>query len=111
MNFEYLQTIRKESSIDITDPGNAFIQAFNDAGEEYFLVTKTELGFVTVKVFGPFEDNKQCSNFSYYTYIMEYNEKRLYKVIDDFLNGRNAKTQVFEVTKDLIDERLDSVIL
>lgn len=111
MNFEYLETIRKESSIDITDPGNAMIQAFDDSGDEFFLTTKTELGFVTVKIFGPFDEGKQAANFSYYTYVMEYKEKQLYKAIDDFLNGRTPKTQVFETEAEVIRERLDSVVL
>ena len=53
MEFEYLHQIVVGDTIDIDDIGNCAINAFNDAGEEYYLVVKTVLGWTEIFEFGP----------------------------------------------------------
>ena len=111
MNFEYLQTIRKEASIDIEQPGNTNLQGFTDDGLVYYLQLYTYLGFTKVKTFGPFKDDKPDTYFCYLTYEVEYNEKKIKKVINDFLNGKTPKTQVFEIESEMIYNILSNLNL
>lgn len=112
MTFEYLETIKRDASIEIDTPGQTNIQGFTDEGDQYFLSIKTKMGFTTVKQFGPYdEEGKPQEVFSYSRFELEYNEKKVKKIIQDYLTGRVPKTQVFEVDDQLINEILENTRL
>lgn len=115
MRFDYNYQEQPLSSIDVEDIGNVCLHALNDIGDEYFICTKTYLGWTKVIQFGPTKD----ISFPLYSSVIynnfEYNENRLFKLVEQFLNknGRNI-TQVFEVDyqdmKDAIDKFCKDVI-
>ena len=97
MFFQYLKTETYTDSVDIEDIGNCSIVANNDSAEEWFLNIKTKLGWSECVVFGPLsiDDDNLGYNFYYLCNKFEYNEKRLYKTINDFIN--NSKKQITQI--------------
>lgn len=99
-NFDYLKTITEvaNANIEIESVGNCCIQALNDLGFEWFLIIKTELGWSYIQTFGPFNVEKPdyfTSGFNFNFYTLEYNEKKLCKIIDNFINDeKKIITQV-----------------
>lgn len=108
MNFEYMRTESYLDSIDIEDIGNCFINVINDSAEEWYMRIDTSLGFTNVTTFGPMVvDSDDISNvYSYNNFCMEYNEKKIYKVIRDFINNpKRDITQVMEVDEEFFKSR------
>ena len=109
MNFSYLFVEQSQDSIDIENIGQVCLSVFNDEGAEYYLKIKTEYGWSKILQFGPIKsDFKELESGLYLSYSnIEYNEKRLYKIIDDFLNNDKRKvTQAFEISEDDFEEKL-----
>ena len=101
-------------SIDIDDIGNCCIQAFNDYGLEWILKIETKLGWSTTKIFGPFEvnNNSMSDSFMYAKSACEFNHKKIYKKIDDFINDSKKEiTQVFLIEDDIYLEKLNNIVL
>lgn len=103
MNFEYYITKQVNGDIEIEDTGNCAIQAFNDKGEEYYLIIDTSLGTTRVFQYGPavpdFDLLPKSVNCSFKR--IEYSDYKVHKVIDDFLNnGYAGITQAFLIDKE-----------
>lgn len=114
MVFEYLKTEQFMDSIDIDDTGNCYLQAYNDEGFEWLLSIETDLGFSKIKEVGPFilDSNVLHSNFYYYQNYFEFKEKKINKVINDFINNpRKQITQIFIIDKETFNDKLSHVIL
>lgn len=94
MFFQYLKTETYMDSIDLEDIGNCCLVINNDECEEWYLKIKTSLGWSECIIFGPLtiDDDGLGYNFYYSYNKFEYNEKRLYKTINDFIN--NPKKQI-----------------
>ena len=114
MLFNYVRTLNYMDSIDIDDIGNCCIQAFNDYGLEWILKIETRLGWSTTKIFGPFEvnNNSMSDSFMYAKSACEFNHKKIYKKIDDFINDSKKEiTQVFLIEDDIYLEKLNNIVL
>lgn len=114
MLFKYLKTEAYMDSIDIDDIGNCFLQIYNDEGKEWLMSVKTKLGWTIVKTFGPFilDSNTMDSNFSYFKKELEFKEKKLYNIIDDFINNPHKQiTQIFIIDEDIFNDKLSSIKL
>lgn len=114
MLFNYVRTLNYMDSIDIDDIGNCCIQAFNDYGLEWILKIETKLGWSTTKIFGPFEvnNNSMSDSFMYAKSACEFNHKKIYKKIDDFINDSKKEiTQVFLIEDDIYLEKLNNIVL
>lgn len=119
MNIEYMIQVTAGDSIDIDDIGNCCIKAYNDSGEEYYLYTKTYLGWVDIIQYGPatpdFEQLPKIVSYSYQR--IEYDTRKLERIISTFLNNKysgitqaslcdvneikeNIKNFIMEITKD-----------
>ena len=89
MFFEYLKTTQYQDSIDIESIGNCCLQTINDEADSWVLLITTELGYTTVIQAGPI--NLDFDEVSQNVYILkqsfEYNEKRIYKLISEFINN------------------------
>lgn len=112
MNFNYLKTETYNDSIDIEHIGNCTIVVNNDEAEEWYIDIHTDYGWSKVRQFGPLDiDKGEVGN--YFSFILngfEYNEKRLYKVINDFLNNpKHAITQVEEISREDFENRLNAL--
>lgn len=93
MTFEYMARIVVDATIDVDDIGNFAIRANNDECEEYYIAVKTVLGWTEIVVFGPIvPDIEQLPKSSSCTYNrFEFNEFKITKAVDKFLNNQYAK--------------------
>lgn len=113
MDFQYLKTETYMDSIDIEDPGNCYITVMNDDAKEWYLRTSTSLGWCDMQVFGPLtvDDDSLGYSFSLRYNRFEYNGKKVYKLINDFINDpKKTVTQAFVIEQDDYDNRLGDVI-
>ena len=99
MNFDYLVTRVVGAQIDIEDIGNVSIRGYADMGNEYYLVIKTDLGWVEVFEYGPIEpDLQELPKSVKYPYDrFESSEYKLEKSIDKFLNNPNSMITIAEI--------------
>ena len=112
INIEYFYQEMPTDSIELESAGNTYLQANNDSGDEWYLGIKTDLGWTTVKQYGPLTIDMDNIGYSFnYNYSkFEYNEKKLYKIIYDFLNDkRRLITQAQEIDADTFQERLENL--
>ena len=103
MNFPYLYVQQNLDSIDIEDFGNVTLQLNNDIGNAWYIIINTSLGWTTVQTFGPIElgNNIIPYHFQYNYDLEEYNDIKLIKRIDKFINDpKKMITQIFFVDKD-----------
>ncbi len=105
MTFDYLERVVVEGQIDIPNIGQCAILTRNDLGEEWYLIIKTELGWTEVIEYGPAHVDFQLLPTSVrQTYDrFEYNEGKLERIINKFLNepkrliSQAEETSVFNI--------------
>lgn len=112
MFFEYLKTTQYQDSIDIDSIGNCYLQTINDEADSWVLLINTELGSTTIIQAGPI--NLDFDEVSKNVYILkqsfEYNEKKLYKIISEFINNpKRTITCVEIIDKDFAKNILDKI--
>lgn len=108
-SFEYLKVVSALDSITVENVGNVLLKAVNDHELEWFLCITSDLGFTTVKEFGPWfrDSNIARKAFNYNIETKEYNEKYLCKRISNFLNDNKREiTQVFEIDEEEFYDKL-----
>ena len=116
MQFEYLYEVKATGSIEIDDIGNVALEAINTTlYQEYFLITKTELGVTKVIEYGPtYIEELRDTNppFINYTYIeFQYNTSKLKGIIEKFLtNPRRVISQVNIVDIDYAKENIINLV-
>ena len=107
MNYQYLAQITTTADIEIGNIGNTCIQAFNDVADEYYLYLHTDLGRTTIIEYGPIvADMEELPDFCICNYsVIDYNEKKIDKIIDKFLNNPTRKiTQAQEISAEHFKE-------
>lgn len=101
MTFDYFKVTSVYGQLEIEDPGNCAIKALNDDGEEYYLIIDTTLGSSRIFTYGPcvpdLDQLPKSVNCHFLRII--YNNRKINKVIDDFLNDRFAKITSAEVVE------------
>ena len=99
MQFEYLQQITAQESIDIDDIGNTAIQCWSNYGETKVLIIKTMDGITEIIEFGPVNtDINELPDKVIYNYQrFEFNQGKIIKIINKFINDEIV-SQVREVT-------------
>ena len=102
MNFDYLVTRVVGAQLDVEDIGNVAIRGYADMGTEYYLVIKTDLGWVEVFEYGPIvSDIYELPKSVKYSYDrFEYSEYKLEKRIDKFLNNPSYGITIAEIIDD-----------
>lgn len=102
MEIEYYYVKQVNASIDIEDVGNCCLVARNDIGMAYYVYTKTDMGTTQMLTAGPvYEgDDEVFPDFVDVQYTsMQYNMKKIGKLIEKFVNNPKAGiTQVEEIT-------------
>lgn len=114
MLFNYLKTETYMDSIDIPDVGNCCLQAYNDDGNEWMMSVDTKLGWTKIKMIGPFilESDKMDNNFYYSKNEFEFSDKKLFKIINEFINNPKKQiTQIFLIDKDVFNDKLSKIKL
>ena len=115
MQFEYLQTITAQESIDIDDIGSVCLQCFTPYGETKVLIIRTIDGITEIIEFGYVNiDVKELPDFVNYTYNrMEFSQSKISKIITKFINDKQV-SQVLEVTfteaKNVIKNLVDYIM-
>ena len=88
MVFDYLSRIVVDASIDIEDICNCCIQAFNDAGEKYYLNIFTDWGVTEIFEYGPvLLSDEPRKSITWKFNRFDTDNKKIAKRIDDFLNN------------------------
>lgn len=103
MFFEYLKTSQYQDSIEIEDIGNCILMSLNDVADCWVLFISTKLGYCFVVQAGPV--NLDFDEVSQNVYLsknsFEYNEKRIHKIIHEFINNpKRTITSVQEIQED-----------
>ena len=98
--FDYLERVVVEGQLQVDDIGNCVLRARNDLGEEFYLFTRSEMGWVEVIEYGPclpdLEILPMAVNLKYVRY--EYSALKLERMIDKFLNdAKKLITQADEI--------------
>ena len=109
MNFPYMYVQDNLDSIDIEDIGNVSLQLINDLGQCWYMLVSTSLGWTTIKTFGPMSltDDILLYHFQLNYDLEEYNDSKLIKKIDKFINDpKKLITQIFFVDKNESIEKL-----
>ena len=103
MRFDYSQQLQYTADIEIEDVGNVCIKGIDQTLSEYYLVVKTDDGITQVVEYGPRYIDLQISpNKVWYDYYkFEYSDRKVNKVIDNFLN--NTKYCIFQAEEVPID--------
>ena len=110
MTFEYLQRVIVDGQLDVDNIGDCVIQSNNDFGEEYYLIIKTELGWSEILEYGPCVPDLQLLPVNYqinYSRI-EYNQMKLERIIDKFLN--NAKRGITQAKITSLEDIYDNLV-
>lgn len=89
MTFEYLQRVVVDGQLDVENIGQCVLQANNDLAEEFYLIIKTELGWTEVLEYGPCLPDLLLlhSDYSIKYNKFEYNQTKIERIIDKFLNN------------------------
>ena len=107
-HFEYGKSVSYLDSIEIENIGDCCIQAFNDMGEEYYLIVETRYGQTKVLEYGPFLGGA-IPDFCYEKYSQfQYSENKIEKIIDKFLSSHEL-TQAVEIDMEDIENNLVDV--
>lgn len=114
--YEFNCTVVVGATLDIENTGNCAIVAHNDLHQTFVLIIKSDLGFTQTVEFGPSinDDGDVPSKIvSHYTRF-EYNEYKIDKLVDNFLNNKyNNITQAevvdFETAKQYIRNLSDLI--
>lgn len=102
MEFEYFYETTINASIDIDNINNCAISAFNDFGDEYIIVFKTNLGQTRMFEFGPiYPEAKESVREAFEIIYIKFDtdDKKIKKYINNFLNNsRRYITQALEIS-------------
>lgn len=103
MQFDYMYTMTAEDSIEIEDIGNFCLSVTNDLYLEWIMMCTTTYGITTYLQAGPFRiDFDELDDRVVYVFQrMEYNQGKLCKLIDSFINDDKKRvTQVSLISED-----------
>ena len=95
MKFDFYYQEQPTESLDIDDMGNVALVASDVSGIEYYLVIQSELGLTKTIYYGPSipEETEVLPQSVSYTYNQfEFNESKIYKLINKFLNTTGITT-------------------
>lgn len=108
-SIEYLPQESYLASVEIEDIGNVALVMYNDMGQEWYLLTTTELGWTKIYLFGPLLpdiNSLVIKSFSFSYSEIEYKETKILNTIEKFIQDpKKSITQVFEISKQDVFER------
>lgn len=117
MTFDYLMRTVVEGQLDVDDIGSNVILGRNDFGEEHYLITRTDMGYTEMIVFGPVTPDidilSNNVNMSYQRF--DFNQGKIERLIDKFLNDTKkcitqASVVEYEDIRDFIKESLNKIL-
>lgn len=106
--YKYFKKIDYLDTIDIDDIGNFILYGYTDAGNKYLLIIKTVLGISRIFMAGPIDD--VITTYCQYTFQQtDYNEIKIDKIIDKFINGKNDLTQLQVLDISHLEETVNNI--
>lgn len=109
MQFDYLYSMQATGSLEIEDVGNCAIIATTGLFQEYILIIKTEGGDTQILQYGPQwveEDMPILSDVSCTYSRFQYNQRKIERYIDTWLNSKTIAQQAIAVTIEEAKEHL-----
>lgn len=108
--YEYLYEVKATGFLEIENIGEVCLIANNDFLQEQILIIHTELGKTKIIQYGPiYVDNVQLPTNCVYSFSeIDYNEYKIDKAIEKFIN--DAKFRTTQVTVVDMDDALDRII-
>lgn len=88
MKFDYLQRVVIDAQLDVENVGECCLLGRNDVGEEWYLIVHSVLGVTEVIECGPVIPDLSIlpPNVTIKYSRFDYNQGRIEKIIDKFLN-------------------------
>lgn len=107
MEFEFNNQLLPQNVISIEKVGEFALEASSETGLYYYYLVKTVLGQCVAASCGPIIPYQQSipPGFSINIYKMPYNETKLIKLINGFLNDKNK--MIVEAKEIDIDDAID----
>lgn len=112
MEFEFNKQLTPQNQIEIDNIGAFALEAINELGAYYYYIIKTIMGQSIIASCGPIipDIDMLPSGFGINIYRMPYNENRLIKAINLFLNDRDRQiTDAREINIDYAIEQFRDV--
>lgn len=99
-SYPYLYTTEATGQLDINDRGNCCISVMDNLYRESILVVKTDLGQTKVLQWGPMlvDSDTPSAKMSCTYQHFDYDDYKIDKIIDKFLNGVTLCSQAQEIT-------------
>lgn len=108
-SIEYLKEVSYIDAVEIEDIGNIALVLYNDAGQEWYLLTTTSLGWTKLYMFGPLlpdVDSLVLKSFSFTYSEIEYRESKIVSMLEKFIQDPKKEiSQVIEITKEEVLNR------
>lgn len=110
--FEYDFQFTVNSTLDVEEIGQCYLEASTDAGNFYYACVKTVMGRSVLLEFGPVCEVPPAtwmdSFFTFNRSNIAFDERKISRFIDKFLNNtRLAITQAQEITEEVFLEKLE----
>ncbi len=111
MQIDYFLETVVNGSLDIENISNCAIEANDDLGNFYYLIIRTKMGVSNILEFGPI-NVYDITGTAYQKFKRaEINEKKLQRIIYDFLNNDLRKiTQAQEISFETAYEKYPSLL-
>ena len=93
MEFEFDKQLTPQNAIEIDNIGSFALEAISETGNYYYYIVQTLMGQSVIASCGPIAPDiyEIPSGFNVSLYRIEYNETKLIKGIDLFLNDKYKK--------------------
>lgn len=107
MNFSYCNEVTQTADIEIDRLGNCVLRGLDILTNRYYLIIKTDdIGNTKILQCGPYADYELSSLSIQYKKI-DFQESKLKRIIDSFLN--NPKAEIIQAEQISIDEVFDEI--
>lgn len=113
MQFDYLYQMQATGFLEVDDIGNCCISATTMLYTEYIMIVKTEGGRTKIIQYGPryIDNDATIPNEVSYTYSeFDFNEGKIRRIIDSWLNGKTLAQQAVLITIEEAQERIKDLV-
>ena len=113
MQFDYLYQMQPVGALEVEDIGNCCISAIGLLHTEYIMIIKTEGGRTKIIQQGPlYVDIEQIlpSEVSYTYSEFDFNEGKIKRIIDTWLNSKTLAQQAVLITIEEAIERIKNLV-
>ena len=113
MQFDYLYQMQATGFLEVDDIGNCCISATTMLYTEHIMIVKTEGGRTKIIQYGPryIDNDLILPNNVDYTYSeFDFNEGKIKRIIDNWLNSKTLAQQAVLITIEEAIERIKNLV-